>query len=50
MVNGLGGTPISELYVLYAGAHERAEQAGFKVVRNYVGEYCTSASRWPAPR
>ena len=23
-------------------AHERAEQAGYTVVRNYVGEYCTS--------
>ncbi|OJW60019.1 MAG: dihydroxyacetone kinase subunit DhaK [Sphingomonadales bacterium 63-6] len=42
MINGLGGTPISELYVLYARAHERAEQAGLTVVRNYVGEYCTS--------
>jgi len=42
MVNGLGGTPITELYVLYARVHERAEQAGYKVVRNYVGEYCTS--------
>jgi phosphoenolpyruvate---glycerone phosphotransferase subunit DhaK len=42
MINGLGGTPISELYVLYARAHERAEQAGYTVVRNYVGEYCTS--------
>jgi dihydroxyacetone kinase-like protein len=42
MVNGLGGTPISELYLLYARAHERAEQAGYKIVRNYVGEYCTS--------
>ncbi len=42
MVNGLGGTPITELYVIYAKAHELAEKAGFKVVRNYVGEYCTS--------
>ena len=42
MVNGLGGTPITELYVLYAKAHELAEAAGFTVVRNYVGEYCTS--------
>ena len=42
MVNGLGGTPISELYLLYARAHELAEKAGYKVVRNYVGEYCTS--------
>jgi len=42
MINGLGGTPISELYLLYARAHERAEQAGYTVVKNYVGEYCTS--------
>lgn len=42
MVNGLGGTPITELYVIYAKAHELAEKAGFTVVRNYVGEYCTS--------
>jgi len=42
MVNGLGGTPITELYVIYAKAHELAEAAGFTVVRNYVGEYCTS--------
>ena len=42
MVNGLGGTPITELYVIYAKAHALAEAAGFTVVRNYVGEYCTS--------
>lgn len=42
MVNGLGGTPVTELYVIYAKAHELAEKAGFTVVRNYVGEYCTS--------
>ena len=42
MINGLGGTPISELYVMYARAHERCEQAGYTVVRNYVGDYCTS--------
>jgi dihydroxyacetone kinase-like protein len=42
MINGLGGTPISELYVLYGRAAKRAKEAGFEVVRNYVGEYCTS--------
>jgi dihydroxyacetone kinase-like protein len=42
MINGLGGTPISELYVLYRRAAQRAHQAGLTVVRNYVGEYCTS--------
>lgn len=42
MVNGLGGTPITELYLMYARAHELSEKAGYTVVRNYVGEYCTS--------
>ncbi len=42
MVNGLGGTPISELYILYARAHEQLEAQGIHVGRSYVGEYCTS--------
>ncbi|AKH44015.1 dihydroxyacetone kinase-like protein [Altererythrobacter atlanticus] len=42
MINGLGGTPISELYLLYGKAHELAEEHGLTVARNYVGEYCTS--------
>ncbi len=42
MINGLGGTPISELYLLYGIAHERLTALGIKVKRSYVGEYCTS--------
>jgi len=42
MINGLGGTPISELYLLYGAAHEKLAAQGMMVVRNYVGEYCTS--------
>jgi dihydroxyacetone kinase-like protein len=42
MVNGLGGTPISELYVLYGHAHERLAAMGIDIGRSYVGEYCTS--------
>jgi dihydroxyacetone kinase-like protein len=42
MINGLGGTPISELYILYARAHEQLTSRGINVKRNYVGEYCTS--------
>jgi dihydroxyacetone kinase-like protein len=42
MVNGMGGTPISELYLLYGYAHEQVEKRGMKIKRNYVGEYCTS--------
>jgi dihydroxyacetone kinase-like protein len=42
MVNGMGGTPISELYLLYGYAHEQVEKRGMKIKRNYVGNYCTS--------
>ena len=42
MVNGLGGTPISELYLLYGVAHKKLADKGIKVFRSYVGEYCTS--------
>jgi dihydroxyacetone kinase-like protein len=42
MINGLGGTPPSELYVLYRRAAQRCKQAGLTIARNYVGEYCTS--------
>jgi phosphoenolpyruvate---glycerone phosphotransferase subunit DhaK len=42
MINGLGGTPISELYVLYRRAAQLSQKRGLEVVRNYVGNYCTS--------
>jgi len=42
MVNGLGGTPISELYILYGRAHQQLADRGITVRRSYVGEYCTS--------
>jgi len=42
MINGLGGTPPSELYILYRRAATRCKEAGLDIVRNYVGEYCTS--------
>jgi phosphoenolpyruvate---glycerone phosphotransferase subunit DhaK len=42
MINGMGGTPISELYLLYGYAHQQVEKRGMKIKRNYVGEYCTS--------
>src|SRR5262252_8112061 len=42
MVNGLGGTPPSELYVLYRKAALRSKALGLEIVRNYVGNYCTS--------
>ena len=42
MINGLGGTPISELYLLYGIAAEKLAAKGINVTRSYVGEYCTS--------
>jgi dihydroxyacetone kinase-like protein len=42
MINGLGGTPPSELYLLYRRAAIRAKDRGLNVVHNYVGNYCTS--------
>ena len=42
MINGLGGTPISELYLLYGIAHQKLADQGINVFRSYVNEYCTS--------
>jgi dihydroxyacetone kinase-like protein len=42
MINGLGGTPPAELYVVYAKAAQLAVDAGLVIARNYVGEYCTA--------
>jgi dihydroxyacetone kinase-like protein len=42
MINGLGGTPISELYLLYGIAHKKLAEQGITVFRSYVNEYCTS--------
>jgi dihydroxyacetone kinase-like protein len=42
MINGLGGTPVSELYILYRRAHQRLADRGITVGRSYVNEYCTS--------
>jgi len=41
-VNGMGGTPLLELYVIYRKAYEIAEKHGLKVVRNLIGPYITS--------
>lgn len=41
-VNGMGGTPLVELYVLYRKAHGIAREHGLTVTRNLVGSYITS--------
>jgi dihydroxyacetone kinase-like protein len=41
-VNGMGGTPLVELYILYRKAYEIATRHGLKVVRHLIGPYITS--------
>ncbi|HEY9849630.1 MAG TPA: dihydroxyacetone kinase subunit DhaK [Leptolyngbyaceae cyanobacterium] len=41
-VNGMGGTPLSELYIVYRKLVEICEGKGLKIVRNLIGSYITS--------
>ena len=41
-VNGMGGTPLLELYLMYAEVVAVLEKAGVGVARNLVGSYMTS--------
>lgn len=41
-VNGLGATPLLELYIVYRKVHEILKDSNIKVHRAYVGEYFTS--------
>jgi dihydroxyacetone kinase-like protein len=41
-VNGMGGTPLLELYLLYGEIEKRLRAAGLTPVRNLVGSYITS--------
>lgn len=42
LVNGLGGTPLEELYVVYRRLAEILKEKSIRVYRSYVGEYATS--------
>jgi phosphoenolpyruvate---glycerone phosphotransferase subunit DhaK len=42
MVNGMGGTPLIELYLMYGEVATIMKQAGITVARNLVGNYITS--------
>jgi phosphoenolpyruvate---glycerone phosphotransferase subunit DhaK len=41
-VNGMGGTPLLELYLLYGEVDAALRKAGLEPVRNLVGSYITS--------
>lgn len=42
LVNGMGATPLEELYVLFRRVYQVLEGQGISVAKNYVGEYATS--------
>jgi dihydroxyacetone kinase-like protein len=41
-VNGFGGTPLMELYLIYHAAADELEKQGVKIARSLVGSYVTS--------
>lgn len=42
MVNGLGGTPLIELYLMYGEVTKLLAERGIKIARNLVGNYITA--------
>ena len=42
LVNGMGGTPLSELYIVYRKVAEICRRRGLHIERNLVGSYVTS--------
>ena len=42
MVNGLGGTPLMELYIMYNEVEKILSAKGIKIYRSFVGNYMTS--------
>jgi dihydroxyacetone kinase-like protein len=41
-VNGMGGTPLVELYIVYNDLNRYLEGRGIKITRNLIGSYITS--------
>ena len=41
-VNGMGGTPLTELYLIFDNAKKILDRKNIKVSRSLVGNYCTS--------
>ncbi|MGP9539139.1 dihydroxyacetone kinase family protein [Brachybacterium sp. AOP43-C2-M15] len=42
LVNGLGSTPLEELYLLYRRVHGTLSERGVEIAHSFVGEYATS--------
>jgi len=42
LINGMGGTPLLELYLMYDAAARACGKRGLNIARSLVGNYCTS--------
>ena len=42
LANGMGGTPLLELYSMYDAAARQCARRGLTIARSLVGNYCTS--------
>lgn len=42
LVNGLGSTPLEELYLIYRRTHQVLAERGVTIHRRYIGEFATS--------
>jgi dihydroxyacetone kinase-like protein len=42
LVNGLGATPLEELYIVYRKVHQLLSSRQVEIYRRYIGEYATS--------
>jgi dihydroxyacetone kinase-like protein len=41
-VNGMGGTPLLELFIVYRDLHRFLEERGITITRRLIGNYITS--------
>lgn len=42
MINGLGATPLEELYIVYNRIHEILKKKNVKIIKPHIGEFATS--------
>lgn len=42
LINGLGATPLEELYIVYRKVHKFLEGKRIRIYKSYIGEYATS--------
>ncbi|MGO0059586.1 dihydroxyacetone kinase subunit DhaK [Brevibacillus fluminis] len=42
LINGLGATPLEELYIVYRAVHRQLAEKGIRIYSRYIGEFATS--------